>query len=113
MTSPPPDPRHESDVPLPPARRQQPGDPESVGPVDKSLADKEIPPYPLPEAALGGADAVEKTTYVVGAGTEPYVVNTDRPVAHPEPGGGINVTAWIVGAIVVLIALIYLAGLFG
>jgi hypothetical protein len=67
--------------------------------------------YANPEAALGGADAVEKTTYVVGEGTEPgarprgeYVARgaADRP----------SVAVWIVGGIAVLIALVYVIGIF-
>lgn len=64
------------------------------------------------EAALGGADSVEKTTYVTGSGTEPE----NRPIAgvtaQVPSGGGVNLGAWAVGAVAVVIALIYAIGAF-
>jgi hypothetical protein len=68
--------------------------------------------YEHAEAALGGADAVEKTTYVVGEGTEP-----DRRPRGPYAGrgaatGGTNLVVWVVVGIAVLIALVYIVGLF-
>lgn len=58
----------------------------------------------------GGADAVEKTSSVVGKGTEPEAQATG-PTAHPRPGGGPNHVAWGVGVMAVLVALVYLLGM--
>jgi hypothetical protein len=66
--------------------------------------------YAHPEAALGGADAVEKTSYVTGQGTEPEARAGDAPSARVPAGGGQR-TTWLI--IVVLIAaagLLYLLG---
>jgi hypothetical protein len=63
------------------------------------------------EAELGGADAVEKTTYVVGEGAEPEGQPTGRYVARGGSGAG-SAAAWIVGAIAALIALVYVIGIF-
>ena len=71
------------------------------------------PGYTNPEAALGGADAVEKTTYVTGHGTEPEGrTNTpDAVVARARAGGGINPLLWVVILVAVLIAVVYGFGL--
>ena len=66
------------------------------------------------EAALGGADAVEKTTYVEGRGTDPEAhVPPGTPTATVPARNGRNVLMWVVMAMVVLIAVGYLGGLFG
>ena len=67
--------------------------------------------YEHPEAQLGGADAVEKTTYVVGEGTEPGARPRGDYVAR-NASGGWNVGVWIVGGIAALIALVYAIGIF-
>ena len=67
--------------------------------------------YDHPEAQLGGADAVEKTTYLVGEGTEPDTRTRDEYAARPV-GGGPNVGLWIVGGVAALIALVYAIGIF-
>ncbi len=67
--------------------------------------------YAHPEAQLGGADAIEKTTYVVGEGSEP----ANRPsgdVVARGAAGGTNVGVWIIGGIAALIALVYAIGIF-
>ena len=67
--------------------------------------------YDHPEAQLGGADAVEKTTYVVGEGTEP---DRQPPGPHTATGaatGRGNLAVWVVAGIAALIALVYLVGL--
>jgi hypothetical protein len=64
-----------------------------------------------PETALGGADAVEKTTYVVGKGAEPDA-RGDGEYRAGGAAAGPNVAAWIVGAIAALIALVYAIGAF-
>lgn len=65
------------------------------------------------EAALGGADAVEKTTYVEGRGTEPEAhVPPGTPTATVPARNGRNMVLWIVAAVIVLIVVGYLSGLF-
>jgi hypothetical protein len=64
-----------------------------------------------PQTDLGGADAVEKTTYVVGEGTEPEQRPAGPYVARGAAGLG-DVRVWIVVAIAVLIALVYAIGVF-
>jgi hypothetical protein len=64
-----------------------------------------------PEVAFGGADAVEKTTYVVGEGTEPDGRPTGPYVARDAAGGG-SVGVWIVVVIAALIGLVYVVGTF-
>ena len=61
------------------------------------------------ETALGGADAVEKTTYVVGDGTSPEArTPTDGP---PSVGrSGPSVIAWVAIAAALLIAIVYAIG---
>ncbi len=70
-----------------------------------------------PEAALGGADSVQKTTWGVGTGTEPdgrayhaaagLKKGEGSIVAGTSPGGGINPIAWIVGLLALVIAVVY------
>jgi hypothetical protein len=70
--------------------------------------------YRNAETALGGADAVEKTSYVVGRGTTPEDQHPIAGVTAKAPsGGGINVLGWAVGAIAVLVGLVYLFGILG
>jgi hypothetical protein len=65
----------------------------------------------LPEAAYGGADAVEKTTYVTGSGTDPEAVKPPGvPVARVPPGGGQGATWAIIIFLAVGAALVYLSG---
>jgi hypothetical protein len=64
-----------------------------------------------PEVAFGGADAVEKTTYVVGEGTDPEARPTGPYVARDVTGTR-SVGIWIVSGIAALIALIYVIGIF-
>jgi hypothetical protein len=63
------------------------------------------------ETALGGADAVEKTTYVVGQGTTP---EARTPKGHPPEVGrtGPGLIVWVIVAIAVIVAVAYLAGMF-
>jgi hypothetical protein len=67
--------------------------------------------YDHPEVQLGGADAVEKTTYVVGEGTEPAAQSHGRYIAR-NAAGGMNLGVWIVGGLAALIALVYAIGIF-
>jgi hypothetical protein len=70
------------------------------------------PNLPDTETAFGGADAVEKTTYVVGRGTDP---NALSPKGHPPKTGnlGLNWVGWVVLAGAVIIAAIYMLGIRG
>jgi hypothetical protein len=63
-----------------------------------------------PEAELGGADAVPKTTYITGEGTEPERRKGALPAARVS-GGVPSAVVWVVVALAVLGALAYLVGL--
>ena len=66
------------------------------------------------EAELGGADAVEKTTYVEGHRTSPEAhVLPGTPTATVRARAGRNVLIWIVVVVIVLLAVVFLGGLFG
>jgi hypothetical protein len=67
--------------------------------------------YRDPEAQLGGADAVEKTTYVVGEGTDPNARKGEGPSATVRSSAPGVVVAVIV-VVVVLVAIAYLIGIF-
>ena len=67
--------------------------------------------YRDPEAQLGGADAVEKTTYVVGEGTDPNARKGEGPSAT-VPSTAPRVVAVLVAIIVLLVAIAYLIGIF-
>ena len=67
---------------------------------------------PRSEPVIGDADNFQKTTYVVAQGTDPAAPAPAYASARVASGGGINVGAWIVGAIAVIIALIYGFGIF-
>jgi hypothetical protein len=66
--------------------------------------------YRDPEAQLGGADNVEKTTYVKGEGTSPEARRPEAPIATVGSGGAPRAITWVVVAIVVLVAVVYLLG---
>lgn len=70
-----------------------------------------------PEPVVGDADNVQKTTYVVGRGTDPDAPDPttarrddgDGPVAaRVQAGSGPNVLLWLVIAAVLAIALFYI-----
>jgi len=63
--------------------------------------------YEDPETALGGADSVQKTSYVVGEGTEPSGAPRASVIARTSAGGGVNIGAWLIGLIALAIALVY------
>ena len=56
---------------------------------------------------IGDADNVEKTTWVVGHGTDP--TNPDPPIASAQvrSGKGVNVWTLVVGGLAALIAVVY------
>ena len=56
---------------------------------------------------IGDADNVQKTTWVVGQGTDPSAPDPEHVIARVPTGGGINVGAWLVIALAALIALVY------
>jgi hypothetical protein len=65
------------------------------------------------DGGIGDADNVQKTTYVTGGGGTDPDRNQDQPlIARVPSGGGVNVGAWAVGAVALVIALVYAAGLF-
>jgi hypothetical protein len=67
--------------------------------------------YKNPETALGGADSVEKTTYVTGRGTEPEGrTSAESPTARVPSGSGLGTTWTIIGALIVAAVLVYLLG---
>ena len=70
--------------------------------------------YQMSEAALGGADAVEKTSYVTGSGTSPEARHVPgTPAASEVRGGGGLGTVWIaLGVLVVLAILAFALGFF-
>lgn len=67
--------------------------------------------YRDPEAQLGGADAVEKTTYVVGSGTDPNARKGEGPSAT-VPSRAPRLVAVVVAVIVLLVVIAYLVGIF-
>ena len=67
--------------------------------------------YKNPETALGGADAVEKTTYVTGRGGEPEAMTPKGAPTSRVPSGAGPSTTWIlIGALLVAAVLVYLLG---
>jgi hypothetical protein len=72
-----------------------------------------------PDVALGGADAVDKTTYVTGSGTEPEGRRDEAQRGRTEPappaekgaGTGPSATWAIVVFLAVGAVLVYLLGL--
>ena len=62
------------------------------------------------EAQLGGADSVEKTTYVVGSGTEPEA-RSEGPIARVPSGRAPRIVTAVVAVLVILVALAYLIGI--
>jgi hypothetical protein len=64
------------------------------------------------ERRVGDADDVEKTTYVVGHGTDPNAIKRPGANASVRSGSGVNVGLWVVAVLAILIALIYAFGLF-
>lgn len=78
--------------------------PESTNPPEQP------PRFSDPETALGGADAVEKTTYVVGEGTTPEARAPRGEVPPPSARSGAGWGVWAVIAVAVVVALVYVLG---
>jgi hypothetical protein len=67
--------------------------------------------YKNPETALGGADAVEKTTYVTGKGTDPSAQSpAGAPSARVSSGSGHGATWAILAFLAIAAVLVYLLG---
>jgi hypothetical protein len=67
--------------------------------------------YKNPETALGGADAVEKTTYVTGQGTDPSAQKPPgEPSARVRSGGGLGAAWGIIAFLVIAAILVYALG---
>ena len=67
--------------------------------------------YTNSETALGGADSVEKTTYVTGSGTEPEGKSSDQgPSARVSAGGGQGATWAIIAFLVIAAGIVYVLG---
>jgi hypothetical protein len=67
--------------------------------------------YSDPETALGGADAVEKTTYVTGKGTEPEAMHKGGTTSARVPSGSGHGATWAIIAFLAIAAvLVYLLG---
>jgi hypothetical protein len=82
----------------------RPGDTGGQGPENR---------YRDAEAQLGGADAVEKTTYVTGRGTTPEDTPArGAPIAR-IPSRAAPVAVWIVLIVVAMLAVAYIGGTFG
>ena len=64
------------------------------------------------EPVIGDADNVQKTSYVVGQGTDPGAPDPRNVAARVPSGGGINLAAWLIGGLAALIALVYAIGIF-
>ena len=64
------------------------------------------------EAQLGGADAVEKTTYVQGRGTSPEGQSPPGTPTATVPSNGVSLLIWVVLIIVAMLAVAYLGGAF-
>lgn len=62
---------------------------------------------------LGGADAVQKTTYVEGRGTDPDAESRPGTVARMASGTLMDPVVWAVIAIAILVALVYGFGIPG
>lgn len=101
---------HESHRPERPAEVAQGGASASRGEAGQGDA-PDTRPLANAEAALGGADAVQKTSYGVAHGTEPVGASSGDTTSHPRPGGGPNFLAWGIGAVVAVVAIIYLMGM--
>lgn len=59
------------------------------------------------EVAGGGADAIQKTTYVTGRGTDPDATSGPGPAARVSGGAGANPVLWAVIALAAIVALVY------
>ena len=65
-----------------------------------------------PEAAHGGADAVNDTPTEAshGAGIEQPTTGTAR--ARVKPGSGVPLVGWVLLVLIVLVVIVFIAGIF-
>jgi len=68
--------------------------------------------YWQPDVDLGGADNVQKTTYVRGAGTEPDR-SSNGPIATMSSDAGPATLIAVLAAFAIVAVLVYLVGLGG
>ena len=94
------------------AQHSRPGDASGENPPAATPSHVQPEGYQHAETALGGADSVQKTSYVVGEGTEPAGAPRAGVIARTTTGGGVNVGAWVVGILAFVIALVYAFGIF-
>ena len=80
-------------------------DPDQMNPSDASG-------YWQPDVDLGGADNVQKTTYVRGNGTEPDR-SSKGPIASVSSDAGPSPLIAVLAAIMVVAAVVYLVALAG
>jgi len=64
-----------------------------------------------PEAAHGGADAVNDTPDVPAHGTQPEERTTGTARARVRSGRGVPVLGWILLLLIVIVVVAYIAGL--
>lgn len=64
-----------------------------------------------PEVAGGGADAVQKTTYVTGRGTDPDATSAPGPAAQVAGAPGASPVLWAAIALALIVALVYGLGI--
>jgi hypothetical protein len=65
-----------------------------------------VPSYDLPEAALGGADAVPDTNYVPPPEPGPEHPKGEGPVGAAVPAGSGNGTTWAIIAFLLIAAVL-------
>ena len=68
--------------------------------------------YWQPDVDLGGADTVQKTTYVRGSGTEPDR-SSKGPIATMSSDAGPATLIAVLAAVAILAVIVYLIGLGG
>jgi hypothetical protein len=64
-----------------------------------------------PEAAYGGADAVNDTPAVAGHGTEPEQPKTGTVRARVRSGTGVPALGWLLLALIAIVVLAYVLGM--
>jgi hypothetical protein len=65
-----------------------------------------------PEAAYGGADAVNDTPGLPAHGTEPEQPRAGAARARVGTGAGFGVVGWVVVLLAAIVAIAYIAGMF-
>jgi len=65
-----------------------------------------------PEAAHGGADAVNDTPTVAGHGAGIEEPTSGSARARVKPGSGVPLLGWVLLVLIVLVVLVFIAGIF-